>query len=98
MLQENREEGEVWSDDSDVAKKYGEDDDGVAFDKLELLGESQELKMLLGNHHLRNLINHIDGADNKELVMGKAMQEPLFLEFANECLKVVEEKNTITLH
>lgn len=55
-------------------------------------GQSKDLKDLLCNPHLRELLRTIDGADSKEEAMKAAMQEPLFVEFSDQCLKVVEKE------
>lgn len=65
-------------------------DDTVPIQKLEELRSSEELKKLLDNPHLRNLLKEIDVADNAWNAMKVAMMEPLFTEFADECLKIVE--------
>ncbi|XP_075448345.1 zinc finger HIT domain-containing protein 3 [Ascaphus truei] len=69
-----------------------EDDatDRVPEQKLKLLGESEELKNLLLNPHLRQLLTNIDQAEGREAAMKKCMQEPLFVEFADQCLSIVE--------
>ncbi|NXX86853.1 ZNHI3 protein, partial [Urocolius indicus] len=76
-----------------------EDDeqDRVPLQKLELLGESEELKTLLLNPHLRQLLLTVDQAEDKSSLMKKYMQEPLFVEFADCCLRIVEppEKENI---
>ncbi|KAM4619739.1 zinc finger HIT domain-containing protein 3 [Polymixia lowei] len=64
--------------------------DKVPLQRLQLLGESEGLRNLLCNPHLRQLMRAIDNADAKEDVMKAAMQEPLFVEFSNQCLKIVE--------
>ncbi|XP_062341364.1 zinc finger HIT domain-containing protein 3 isoform X2 [Osmerus eperlanus] len=64
--------------------------DKVPLERLKLLGKSEELKDLLRNPHLRQLIQEIDAADSKGDAMKAAMQEPLFVEFSDQCLKVVE--------
>ncbi|XP_030648426.1 zinc finger HIT domain-containing protein 3 isoform X2 [Chanos chanos] len=53
-------------------------------------GESEALKGLLRNPHLRQLLASVDTAEDKAQAMKTAMQEPLFVEFADQCLKVVE--------
>ncbi|XP_061607398.1 zinc finger HIT domain-containing protein 3 [Phyllopteryx taeniolatus] len=80
---------DTWS----VADLLHEEDfaDVVPLEKLQLLGQSKELKDLLCNPHLRELLRTIDSADSKEEAMKAAMQEPLFVEFSNRCLKVVEK-------
>ncbi|XP_029375316.1 zinc finger HIT domain-containing protein 3 isoform X1 [Echeneis naucrates] len=71
-----------------------EDDivDKVPLQRLQLLGKSKELRDLLCNPHLRQLLRSIDNADNKANAMKHAMQEPLFVEFSDQCLKIVESE------
>ncbi|NWR34202.1 ZNHI3 protein, partial [Tachuris rubrigastra] len=77
----------------------GEEDeqDRVPLQKLKLLGESEELRALLLNPHLRQLLLTIDQAEDKSSLMRRFMQEPLFVEFADCCLRIVEppEKENI---
>ncbi|NXY20878.1 ZNHI3 protein, partial [Atrichornis clamosus] len=74
-----------------------DEQDRVPLQKLKLLGESEELKGLLLNPHLRQLLLTIDQAEDKSSLMRKFMQEPLFVEFADCCLRIVEppEKENI---
>ncbi|XP_075167080.1 zinc finger HIT domain-containing protein 3 [Haematobia irritans] len=65
-------------------------EDTVPKEKLQMLGDSMHLKNLLYNPHLRNLLTEIDTAPSAWKAIRAAMQEPLFLEFADECLKIVE--------
>lgn len=65
-------------------------EDTVPRNKLELLKNCKALQDLLYNSHLRNLLTEIDVAPDAWKAMKAAMQEPLFLEFADECLKIVE--------
>uniref|UniRef100_A0A3Q0RX36 Zinc finger HIT domain-containing protein 3 n=1 Tax=Amphilophus citrinellus TaxID=61819 RepID=A0A3Q0RX36_AMPCI len=71
-----------------------EDDvtDKVPLQRLQMLGQSKELKDLLCNPHLRQLLHSIDSADSKEDAMKTAMQEPLFVEFSDQCLKIVKNE------
>ncbi|XP_034033271.1 zinc finger HIT domain-containing protein 3 isoform X2 [Thalassophryne amazonica] len=88
---------EPWS----VEDLFDEDDfvDKVPLQKLQLLGRSEKLRELLGNHHLRSLLRSVDGVDSKDEAMRAAMQEPLFVEFSDQCLKVVEnEQTSVTLN
>lgn len=62
-----------------------------------LSGQSKELRDVLCNPHLRQLLRTIDGADNKYDAMKSAMQEPLFVEFSDRCLKIVENE-ALTTH
>ncbi|XP_054022612.1 zinc finger HIT domain-containing protein 3 isoform X1 [Dryobates pubescens] len=87
--------GSPWS----VEDILTEDDeqDRVPQQKLKLLGESEELQGLLLNPHLRQLLLTLDQAEDKSSLMKKHMQEPLFVEFADCCLRIVEplEKENI---
>ncbi|KAI8122562.1 Zinc finger HIT domain-containing protein 3 [Lucilia cuprina] len=65
-------------------------EDTVPQEKLIELGSSDDLKNLLYNPHLRNLLKEIDTAPNAWKAIRAAMHEPLFLEFADECLKIIE--------
>ncbi|XP_049658382.1 zinc finger HIT domain-containing protein 3 isoform X2 [Accipiter gentilis] len=60
-------------------------------------GESEELRGLLLNLHLQQLLLTVDQAEDKSSLMKKYMQEPLFVEFADCCLRIVEppEKENI---
>lgn len=64
--------------------------DRVPLQKLQKLGESTALLGLLHNPHLRNLMMSVDSSEDKAQAMRKAMQEPLFVEFANQCLQIIE--------
>ncbi|XP_077597397.1 zinc finger HIT domain-containing protein 3 [Stigmatopora nigra] len=77
---------ETFLDEDDIA-------DAVPAEKLRLLGHSKEVKDLLCNPHLRELLRTIDSADSKEQAMKAAMQEPLFVEFSDQCLKIVEQQD-----
>lgn len=57
--------------------------------------DCKALHDLLYNIHLRNLLSEIDVAPDAWKAMKAAMQEPLFLEFADECLKLVEPQNAL---
>ena len=57
--------------------------------KLESLKHSEELKSLLENPHLRQFLQHAHETYNPAGFLKLAMQEPLFLEFADTCLKTI---------
>lgn len=59
---------------------------------LSSTGQSKELRDLLCNPHLRQLLRSVDGADNKYDAMKAAMQEPLFVEFSDRCLKIADDE------
>uniref|UniRef100_A0A4W5N2B3 Zinc finger HIT domain-containing protein 3 n=1 Tax=Hucho hucho TaxID=62062 RepID=A0A4W5N2B3_9TELE len=67
--------------------------DKVPLQRLQLLGKSEELRELLRNPHLRQLMRSVDTADSKADAIKTAMQEPLFVELSNQCLQIVEKKN-----
>ncbi|XP_069768289.1 zinc finger HIT domain-containing protein 3 isoform X2 [Narcine bancroftii] len=79
----------TWQNSKDDILGKDEDSDWVPLEKLKLL-ESEELKSLLCNPHLRQLLLKIDRAEDKETIMKSAMQEPIFVEFADQCLQTVE--------
>uniref|UniRef100_A0A3Q4HJG5 Zinc finger HIT domain-containing protein 3 n=1 Tax=Neolamprologus brichardi TaxID=32507 RepID=A0A3Q4HJG5_NEOBR len=83
---------DVFAESWSVDDLLHEDDitDKVPLQRLQMLGQSKELKDLLCNPHLRQLLCSIDGAERKEDAMKSAMQEPLFMEFSDQCLKIVE--------
>lgn len=54
------------------------------------LADCEALKELLRNEHLRKYLTDIDTSTNAWNAMKHAMTEPLFIEFADECLKIVE--------
>ncbi|KAG8589020.1 hypothetical protein GDO81_006212 [Engystomops pustulosus] len=60
-------------------------------------GKSEELKQLLLNIHLRQLLVTLDETENKDEVLKNYMQEPLFVELADMCLSLInpEEKENI---
>jgi hypothetical protein len=66
--------------------------DTVPQEKLEKLRKSEKLKQLLTNPHLRNFLKDVNSDRNSWKAMKVAMTEPLFLEFADECLKTVENQ------
>jgi hypothetical protein len=56
---------------------------------LSKLGDNEELKALLQNPHLRDFLSHVNATHNPKGFMKIAMREPLFVEFADACLKVL---------
>ncbi|KAG8520186.1 Zinc finger HIT domain-containing protein 3 [Galemys pyrenaicus] len=67
-----------------------EEEDRVSLQNLKNLEESAALRGLLLNPHLRELMVRLDQGDNKAKLMRACMQEPLFVEFADCCLRIVE--------
>lgn len=54
---------------------------------------SEHLQNLLCNPHLRNFITDVDKSEDAWKAMKIAMLEPLFIEFADECLKILEPQS-----
>ncbi|KAM3934501.1 zinc finger HIT domain-containing protein 3 [Leptodactylus fuscus] len=71
-----------------------DESDAVPLQKLMLLGKSEELKDIFRNSHLRQLLVTLDQTGNKDESLKKYMQEPLFVEFVDKCLSIIDaEKN-----
>jgi len=62
-------------------------------EKLEQLKHSEELRNALKNVHLRNFLKFAHETYNTSGFMKLAMNEPLFVEFADACLKVLHPEN-----
>ena len=63
------------------------------------VGQSEELKQLLSNKHLKELlVNLNEHGSNIDDKIQKAMQEPLFTEFSDACLKIVQDKKDLNLN
>lgn len=79
-------------DDDSVADflNSDEEEDRVSLQNLKNLGESAALRSLLLNPHLRRLMVDLDQAGDKAELMRACMREPLFVEFADCCLCIVE--------
>ena len=61
----------------------------VPLDKLQLLAQSDKLKNLLTNKHLRDFLLFLDSTEEKAVLMRTAMREPLFVEFVDVCLETI---------
>ena len=53
---------------------------------------SQTIKDMLTNKHLQQVLTDIDKDENGQIELDAAMKLPIFTEFANECLKLVDDK------
>lgn len=63
---------------------------------LEKLEESSELKKLLENPHLRDFLKFVHETYNPSGFVKFAMKEPLFVEFADACLKAIHPEDYVT--
>lgn len=61
-----------------------------SFSLFLLTAKSEILKRLLQNEHLRDFLAGVDSSGNAWKAMKYAMLEPLFIEFADECLNIIE--------
>ncbi|XP_059052214.1 zinc finger HIT domain-containing protein 3 isoform X2 [Achroia grisella] len=69
-------------------------EDTVPPEKLELL-KSTELKKCLENPHVRTILELLDKSPHPDELIQKYMQEPIFTEFVDACLNVVEPEETV---
>ncbi|XP_050409013.1 zinc finger HIT domain-containing protein 3 [Patella vulgata] len=81
------EEGEITGDESDDET---DTKDKVPIELLQKLEQSSEITKMLENPHLRAMMENLYNSDNCGLDVSHAMQEPIFTEFADECLKIVQ--------
>ncbi|CAH1404739.1 unnamed protein product [Nezara viridula] len=65
-------------------------EDTLPLEKLQQLKNSGSVKECLKNPHLRHIMTMIDKSSNPTDLIAQAMMEPIFVEFATECLKVVQ--------
>ncbi|XP_044759614.1 zinc finger HIT domain-containing protein 3 [Coccinella septempunctata] len=63
-------------------------------EKLDMLRHSKPLADLLRNPHLRELLKLIDDSPDPELIMHKAMQEPLFVEYVDVCMETIKMESS----
>ncbi|XP_068633601.1 zinc finger HIT domain-containing protein 3 [Battus philenor] len=68
-------------------------DDTVPVEKLKLLEYSTDLKQCLENPYVRELLKTLDESSCPDILIKEYMTEPIFTEFADACLKVVQPKN-----
>ncbi|CAG4987135.1 unnamed protein product [Parnassius apollo] len=68
-------------------------EDTVPIEKLKLLEQSAELKKCLGNPHIREMLEILDKSSHPDALIREYMIEPIFTEFADACLNVVQPKN-----
>ncbi|XP_034941703.1 zinc finger HIT domain-containing protein 3 [Chelonus insularis] len=68
-------------------------EDTVPIEKLELLRYNDEVKECLKNPHVRDIARAIISDPDPSKLIALAMTEPIFVELADACLKVVEPSN-----
>jgi len=63
------------------------------------VGESVVIREMLSNRHLVRMVCHLDTTRRPDVDVEAAMQEPIFTEFVDECLRIVEpHSNWFTFH
>lgn len=65
-------------------------EDTVSVEKLRQLCKSKELIKCLQNSHLRDIMKAVVDSPNPTETIALAMKEPIFVEMADACLKIVE--------
>lgn len=70
-------------------------EDTVPPEKLQELRRSEELKSCLRNPYLRDIMKGILNSKNPTNAIALAMKEPLFVEMADACLKVIEPQEKL---
>ncbi|XP_012524444.2 zinc finger HIT domain-containing protein 3 [Monomorium pharaonis] len=65
-------------------------EDTVPVEKLQQLRNSKELIKCLENPHLHDIMKAVVNSPDPTEMIALAMKEPIFVEMANACLKVVE--------
>ncbi|CAF2337811.1 unnamed protein product [Rotaria sp. Silwood2] len=71
-----------------------EESDRLPMNVLERIDQSNEVLELLKNRHLRTMIKALDRSINPADDMQKAMMEPIFVQFVDQLLMIVEKKDT----
>ncbi|GFN74259.1 Zinc finger hit domain-containing protein 3 [Plakobranchus ocellatus] len=69
------------------------DTDEVPESLLHELSASSEIRSMLGNPHLRAMLENLVNTDKPDLAMAAAMREPIFTELADTCLRIVDKEN-----
>lgn len=66
-------------------------EDTVPVDKLQRLRHNEEVVQCLRNPHVRDIMKTILNDKNPTAAIALAMTEPIFVELADACLKIVEK-------
>lgn len=69
-----------------------EEKDRVKRATLAKLGESDHLKNMLASKHLQAMLTDIDNSLEPDKHLESAMQIPIFTEFVDECMRVVDNQ------
>ncbi|KAJ8731271.1 hypothetical protein PYW07_004435 [Mythimna separata] len=81
-------------DSNDKEREYDyPTEDTVPVEKLKQLEQSTDLKKCLENPHVRDILELLDKSPYPDELMKEYMQEPIFTEFVDACLKVVQPQD-----
>ncbi|XP_050529292.1 zinc finger HIT domain-containing protein 3 [Daktulosphaira vitifoliae] len=69
-------------------------EDTIPIEKLNLLCYDKQLKKLVSNSFLQEILAKIDNSSSPNDELEKAMAVPLFEEFVRRCLKIVQCEDT----
>ncbi|VVC86643.1 unnamed protein product [Leptidea sinapis] len=69
-------------------------EDTVPIEKLKLLGQSEDIKKCLENPNVRAILEELDKSTQPDKLISKYMQEPIFTEFVDACLGVVQNQSS----
>ncbi|CAL7947069.1 unnamed protein product [Xylocopa violacea] len=83
-------ENQVEEGNQSIVKYEFPTEDTVPIEKLKQLRHSEELRDCLKNPHVRDIMRAILTDKNPTKAIALAMTEPIFVEMADACLKVVE--------
>ncbi|XP_076755079.1 zinc finger HIT domain-containing protein 3 [Xylocopa sonorina] len=83
-------ENQVEEGNQNIVKYEFPTEDTVPVEKLNQLRHSEELRDCLKNPHVRDIMRAILSDKNPTNAIAVAMTEPIFVEMADACLKVVE--------
>ncbi|XP_002157954.2 zinc finger HIT domain-containing protein 3 isoform X1 [Hydra vulgaris] len=65
---------------------------------LQNLETSEHLKNMLTNKHLKSILMEIDASKTPEKHLENAMQIPIFTEFVDRCLSIVEPPDIVKIN
>ncbi|CAB3261588.1 unnamed protein product [Arctia plantaginis] len=80
------------TDQSEIEYEFPTEDT-VAREILQLLEQSEELKNCLENPHVREILELLDGSPHPDRLIQQYMTEPIFAEFVDACLKIVQPQD-----
>ncbi|XP_067133519.1 zinc finger HIT domain-containing protein 3 isoform X1 [Centruroides vittatus] len=80
--------------DDDDAEYQFITEDTVLKEKLKLLSQDSTLKSVLYNPHLRDMLQNLAASSHPSKDLEEAMKIPIFVEFVEHCMRIVEPNNS----